>query len=612
MTNKIPMKKAFCLSLLLVAVTIGAHSQYENNDAVYLRLTKEYVLNSDGSMDYHYTKQQKLLTYRSFTNLYGETFITYNPAYQELKIGEPYTIMADGKKVTGPKNAFNEVLPSAAANAPAYNNLREMVITHTATERNAVLNLDYTIHTKKGFWPALMGCEVLAEIEPVKELTLRVKVPASVTLSYKMVSTGQAPVITTEGTSRVYTWSLKDVPAMPTEENQAGGNELVPRVIFSTDAGRDEIYEGFMKQPAFSYESNDAMKKAVAAIVSETGEKMNIALKLQDKVINEFRLWPIQMKYTGFTCRPAAVTWNSNGGTLVEKAVLLIALLREAGIQAEPVAVVRKALYDEKIGTLMDIDDILVKTAIAETGNIYLSLATLNSQNLLYTLPSRVLISLKATGKPSDTKTDDVKSKATLTGTFVISDKKQLSGEISASLSNGFDPYLQVVRDKNKAKSWFGGGIASGDLKDLQISTPGMTESFCSYTVQKEKPFRKDSNFYFFSLPLITNGIDSWGIHLLPQNRVTNFEIPSEAEETYDISLTLPSGLKLFTPERKIEVSNKAGSFTYSVKKDGDKVSVKKSIRLTQRLIEPAKYADFKALMDSWNNDRYREIILEQ
>ena len=100
-------------------------------------------MNPDGRIDYRYIKKLKLQSYRSFNSLYGETFISYNPAFQSLKINEVYTIMADGKKNPSPSNAFNEVLPAFAANAPAYNNLREMVITHSGKEMNEVINLDY-------------------------------------------------------------------------------------------------------------------------------------------------------------------------------------------------------------------------------------------------------------------------------------------------------------------------------------------------------------------------------------------------------------------------------------------------------------------------------------
>ena len=132
------IKSLFLFSIFYLQSSILLFSQDENYDAVYLQIIKEYTLNPDGSMDYRYVKKQKLQTYRSFHSLYGETFIVYDPDFQSLKINDVHTIMADVKKVTAPANAFNEVLPGFAANAPAYNKLREMVITHPGTERGAV------------------------------------------------------------------------------------------------------------------------------------------------------------------------------------------------------------------------------------------------------------------------------------------------------------------------------------------------------------------------------------------------------------------------------------------------------------------------------------------
>ena len=132
-------------------------------------------MHEDGSIDFHYSKELKLLSHYAFHRLYGETFIITNTDFQTLKINEAYTIMADGKKVVTPDNAFNEVLPRFANNAPAYNHIRELVVTHTGLEVGAVIHLDYTIHSEKGYFPALMFDEVLIESSPVQELVVKVE-----------------------------------------------------------------------------------------------------------------------------------------------------------------------------------------------------------------------------------------------------------------------------------------------------------------------------------------------------------------------------------------------------------------------------------------------------
>jgi len=607
----INMKKpiSFLLTSVLFLLTSNLFSQDENYDAVYLQLTKEYTLNPDSSMDFRYIKKQKLQTYRSFHNLYGETFIVYHPEFQSLKINEAFTLMADGKKNPCPPNAFNEVLPGFASNAPAYNKLREMVITHSGTERNAILNLDYQLHSNKGFYPCLMGNELLAEPEPVKELTLRIRIPSGTTLYFSMMNSQAVPVITVENDQQVYTWKFTNVAAVSTEDFQKGGNDLYPRLIFSTAKDRSSLYADFLKQDAFSYELNGEMKEMVASVYKANKEKTDIALKLQEKVVNEFRLYPVPLKYAGFTCRTPQETWNSNGGTLLEKAVFMAALMKEAGFDANPVLSIRSSLFDESIGSLLDVEDIFVRTNIPEEGQLYLSVNSLNSQDLRYTIPDRVFVELK---KPAVSmgKTTSFVSKIKFDGRFSVNDKKQLSGSITCAESEGANPYLLLLRDKNKAKSLFGGGLSTSDLKEPVTINAGKDESNMSFEVQKDKPFRVDSDYFFLTLPAMTNGIDGLGIHLLPQNRTTPLEISALIEESNEFSIVLPKDLKPFIPKDKFEEKNKVGVFSFEVKQEKEKTIIHKSLKLYSRLIQPAEYAGFKTLMDHWNAERYKEIVL--
>jgi hypothetical protein len=606
------IKSIFLFSIFCLLSSILVFSQDENYDAVYLQISKEFTLNPDGSMDYRYIKKLKLQTYRSFNSLYGETFIVYNPSHQSLKINDVYTIMADGKKVASPANSFNEVLPGFAANAPAYNNLREMVVTHPGTERNAVLNLDYQLHSDKGFYPALMGNEVLAEYEPVKELTIKVRVPVSVKLNFSLLNIKYNAELYDEGNYKVYSWTFRDIPAIAAEEFQKSGYDLYPKLIFSTAEDRESVYSGFLKQAAFGYQVSDEMKKAVGTIVSENKEETDIILKIQEKVVNEFRLTPVPLRYTGFICRSAPETWKSNGGTLAEKAILLVALLREAGMGAEPVAVIRKSLFDQKIGSLLDMEDIIVKVIPKSTDPIYLSVTTLNPQNLKYGLPERVLVSLRPGEKSVVLQTEEYRNIITCEANLAISDKREISGEISATLLNNCDPWLALLRDKNKLKSYFSGGFSSSDLKDQKAITIGQDESFTRYSVQKEKPFHKDTNYYGFSLPFLTNGIESFGIRLLPKTRVASLEIPYLIEENYDMTFAIPDDLKLFSNGKKVEITNKAGSFSFEIMTGGKNVRVKRSIRLSKRIIDPSEYADFKDLMDYWNSEKFRKVIFSE
>ena len=132
------------------------------SEAQFDRLIKTYTLNPDGSQELRVQKQLTVYTHAAMNSLYGETFIVYDPSYQHLTVNESYTRQKDGTVVTTPDNAFVEVLPSAAADAPAYNGLKEMVVVHTGLELGATIYLDYTITTEAGDLPSL---GIFAKIE---------------------------------------------------------------------------------------------------------------------------------------------------------------------------------------------------------------------------------------------------------------------------------------------------------------------------------------------------------------------------------------------------------------------------------------------------------------
>ena len=149
------MKYLKIISFFAFAIIISSCQQKidtHNTDAVYKSQTKIFQLNEDGSIMYQYKHQLKYLTHYAFNRLHGESFIVYNPDYQGLKINKSETTMKDGKKVSSPENAYNEVLPRFAKGAPAYNHLREMVVTHTGLEVGATVDFDYELHTKGGYY----------------------------------------------------------------------------------------------------------------------------------------------------------------------------------------------------------------------------------------------------------------------------------------------------------------------------------------------------------------------------------------------------------------------------------------------------------------------------
>lgn len=602
-------KSIFLFHIAFLGIVYQIFAQDSRYDGFYQSITKEYSLNDDGSTDFRLTKDLKLLSYRAFHNLYGETFIIYNTTRQHLKINEAYTIMASGKKITTPSNAFNEVLPSMAADAPAYQGLREMVITHTGLERNAIIHLDYQLHSDPIALNSVMGKEILAEAEPVKLLIIKIRIPSGKKLFYKLLNVDVEPEKHSDGSQDVYTWQFTNVPAISQEDFQEGGFERYPRLLFGTFESREELVPYLTRQDAFRFTINESMKKMVGDISIEKPDRFGLALKIQERVVDEMRYYPIPIKIALYQCRNAIQTWNSNGATSLEKAVLMAALMKTAGIDARVCAVVRTTDLAAKVGVLCDFEDFVVMADFKKEGEWFFSTTTVNAVNLNLILPGRSFIPLEPEKSLSGITVEDPSQQVRVNGTFIMSSDPKITGELSVYLNGSAYARAGIERDAKRIKKSISGLGSQAEIQNPKVSILNNDNGSQTFIVQVEKPMRIDTGFYYYMIPVFTQGIDSWLVKTLPARRETSFDLPSRAEEEYSYVITLPSTIRLFNSPGKISIKNKAGEYFWELRVDEGKLSLRRYIKFFDRVIKPDQYEAFKILMDYWNHPRYRELV---
>ena len=595
------------LSIILTIVILTAYGQKSpESDAVFEKIVKEYTLNKDGSIDFHYYKKLKLLTHFSFNRLYGETFIVFNPDYQQLKINLSRTIQEDGKIIETPQNAFNEVLPHSAANAPYYNRLREMVVTHTGLEVNATIELDYTIHSDAGYFPALMGNDVISETSPIRKEVVIVNVPAGKELNYKVFNIRTSPQISEKDGMKVYTFTFSGIAERPHESFQPGFSGNLPRLTFSTE-DMETVYGYLTKQDTFSYKTDKSMDNAVDKIKKKSKSDLMTALEIQEMVVNDINYYHLNQQYSGWKIRSAVDVWKSNGGTQFEKAVLMAALLRKAGINAVPVITFPARFYDENVGSLYLINEYLVQVNPRETEQLYLSPTSISSQNLIYLAAGYTVIALNADKPLRVEKIGAQENILSFSGSVTFDDSLKMSGSAELLLTNRINPYFELMKDSAYAKRLVSGKVSSFELKNLS-----QTRATATYKFENEKHLKGNAGYYTFRLPECNKGSGSWGVRYLTSKRETPLEIPFTINESYELTVALPEGSKILNPVKKIEMKDSFGEMMIEISQSGNKVTVKRSLKITNKTIAVSSYKKFKEMMDLWNEKKFRELIVKK
>lgn len=285
------MKKTI-LTIITAAIAITAMAQTQP-DAEYNLIRRSYKLNNDGSMDIRYRKEIKLLRNRAITAYAdkGETFISYNPAFETLTINECYTIMADGTKVVTPQNAFVLQLPSECTECGRLNDIREMAIVHTALEYNCTLVLDYTLHRNSGL---LVERFNLNQDCPVKRYEIR-------------YADGHTQI------ENNLPQTIND-PYMPARK------------------GYDVEFQ-LGDKPAYTAEEGLPAAATLLANLKKSNSKEYVTA-IRDWVVDCMHLNTVDPARINYAMTPAHDVFASNCGTYIDKTGLLAALLNEVGFKA--------------------------------------------------------------------------------------------------------------------------------------------------------------------------------------------------------------------------------------------------------------------------------------
>ena len=529
--------------LLLAVLPVKAESEAE-----FRKLSKTYTLRADGSQELRVQKELTLFTHAAMNGLYGETFIVYDPEFQELTIHESYTRQKDGTVIKTPSNALVEVLPSSAANAPAYNHLKEMVVVHTGLELGATIYLDYSIVSKAGYLPELDVCCPVKELSPVKEFIFRLNVPAGKSVRYELLNASAKPVIAQGNGMKSFIWTLKDVAPRPYAYPSGRGNlglvqavasGMMPVFVASTwpgytgavkylqkqfAVGNTSVVEGKVAELTQGLEGNpQAMRNAIANYMAGLYQLGHCNVSLQD---------------AGYRLRPASEVITSAYGTQAELVNLDVTLQRAAGLEAEVAVCALRPSVDGNRG--------------------------------LATVMSLVCQSKKMPEKVALTGTEEACLQPFMTITDLQGKKLMLESYLGAKEARTTDT-LEVKSDKLQelADGW---GI-------VPLSDPTPVRSLYAYA-----------------------GNTSISEKIL---------LPRTVDCALETIVRLPEGMK-WSGHADKEISNACGKVVFSYKAVKGGVKVTRSIRIDRQLQTPANYKELYALLSEWRDTNNHTLVVKK
>ena len=609
------MNKIYFILIALILASYGVFSQENQPDAIFNHIRKEYKLNNDGSITYHYSHKLKILSYFAFHRQYGETSVIYDPRFQKVKVNYAYTTTPDGKNIASPPNAFNEVLPDFAANAPAYNYLRRLVIVHTALEKEAVINVDYEVTTQNGYYPALTGNETIPGYSPIEQEDIIVKIPKAMQLSYKLLNSPVLPDISTHGDTALYHWTFKKMAAIIPEIQVPPAFLYAPYLIFSSATDFKSVYRKIIDQDAFKNIIDDKMKAWVTELKKNSLNEMDFLLKLQHEIAINIKTYNVPLNLCGFQVKDPITVFNTNGGTPLEKAGLMCALLANVMIRAYPVVAAHESLFDSEIGNFNIFNEVYVRVNTDPLKTIYFPVDKTVKQNQKFSLNNKKLIPLMAELKILEITTENgPENYLSLNGGFKMIDDNLIKGRSMVIMKGCVNPYFSILGDSLKAVKENISGITPVKDKWPNIieNTTFQSSYEQEYTVNSSSMTWQD-NLLFIDLPYFNDGFESWHITGLNAKRNHPYMLPFPLHENYNLTIDLPKNYKLASSVN-MNLTTGAGKISIRITQEKRRVYIYREITLNKTIIETEnhQYESLAALMNLWLEKNKRLLVLEK
>ena len=605
------MKYINIISLIIISLIISScqtNNFEQENDAVYKSIRKTYTLNTDGSINYQYQHQLKYLTHYSFNRLYGESFIVYNPNQQELKINKAETKMADGKIVPSPENAFNEVLPRFAAGASAFNHLREMVVTHTGLEPGCVVDFDYEINSKAGYFPFFNENIILQENVPIEKLEIIVKVPDDTQINTKLINIEIEPKISKKDGYTQYIWKFKNLTGLANEANQSHDQYFLPRLTFSNISMQDALSKIYNN---IDIKLNDDIKKNITKKISGKKKGIHIIKELQNMVGNEMNTFHIPIEHTAYSARPLSNVWTSNGGTELEKTLLLNELIRYSSIESKVILALPSGIYNNQIGNLKDFGHyyIMVHT---DGEDLIISTNPDQANNIAFDIKDDVIIDIEANSIKFPDFISEVESAFITKGDFQINKSGDISGKIKINVNGINNPYFNYLDNVENAKEVVASLFPANSIIDFDVAKFDNKQSEVHATIEDKEIWKNQDNYYFIEIPASNYGIKGEHLRTLLNERKTPLHLTYPVNESYDFTISIPEGFSFVAPKIKRELSNETGSVKIDISFSENAIHIVKSLKINKQEITPSEYSGFKNLMDLWNKNNYNKIIVKK
>jgi hypothetical protein len=262
--------------------------------------------------------------------------LPYHRRYTTVKVLLARVIKKDNRVVPVPPESIKDgTMEETQAMNILDENFRRLSVVFPGLEVGDSVEMMVETHSKPLVQGHYNDFTVFQSMEPVLKKAVTIEGPATKPLRW-VVRDGQLEFSQQKkGDMVIYSWKAANLPKIEQELAMASIADFATRVLASTFKDWKELSRYGDSLNAGKIDSNDALKAKVAELTKDCATK-------EDKILAIFRYVSQKIRYMGSSMdlgafiepHPATYTFEKQYGVCRDKSILMMAMLKEIGVQA--------------------------------------------------------------------------------------------------------------------------------------------------------------------------------------------------------------------------------------------------------------------------------------
>ncbi len=550
--------------------------------------------------------------------------IPFSSSRSRVDIKYARIIKPDGRVVETDKIGTRSGLSTSSQGATMYSSYQYKIVVFPGLEKGDMIDYQYV---KRDTQPDLFSDEFsdvsyLTGSAPAERSRYVVIAPRELKLNVGTFQTEIKPqLIPDKDGGYVYDWDLQKWPGIVRERSMRPLTEYLPYVIVSSMDSWDELGKWYFHLSKKQMHLTDEMKKTTAELVKDCKTDTEKARAVFRYVADEIRYVGIELGRNSYKPHRAESTFTTKYGDCKDTAVLMKALLSEAGIESDVVLVRTRQLgrIDKTVPSPYMFNHAICHIPDLDGKSVWLDGTT--DFNRLEEVPwmdrTALVLIIKEKGSRIAVIPDEgVKSGIRIESSITLKD----DGSAVLSVTNRFfgdqaPSYRRMFNSpdwfKQRVEQYYSRKFPGIDIKKVSMPKSDSIEVIPWYTVEAEVKRYALQQGDQLLLPSTVNPLKLSG-SLLEKDRVYSYWLHSRMsiEETSRIVVPADYTVKFYPEPRKRESAN--GTFSQEVSVAGDTVTYTSSLVITDPTVTPGNYPEYKEFCGFTDSAQEERIVLEK